>query len=558
LVAGVAWAATNWLTPGSGQGLSTSTSLSEQVNSACNSSTTGTSCGTSNILPTSGSSATATAKNTGVAATDEALTAASCSAATVTDTDATPTVVHGDFTAASYQVSGPLSGDAVSFDGSTTWLSTGGGSVIGPQTFTLLAWFKTSAASPGPILNFADAQSPSATNHHDRSLWIDASGDLVAGSAPNSNLEEAVGSTAVNNGAWHFAAVTDSATSLTLYLVGSQQASNSSGAGAQNYDGWWSVGGGKLSGWSNTPTLNGSGAAYFNGSLAGVAVIPSALTSTQISTLHSEASYAAYASAVAAYSPSHYWGLQDAAPTPATGSTATLPGQETAAFADLSSNANTATPYGGVETASSGPLGAGGAATFDGNSGYLETANSATAPQTFTQLAWFKTSGGVSNGQMVISLIDNQVPALHGAQDRAVWINPSGTVTAYVYPGSSQSITTSAGYANGSWHLLAVTPFLIRIRPLHRRDPAGVEFRCHVGPDLQHRLLGDGQRRQWGGHGRIPVGGGGPPDRTHIHPDLLPLQLLHLLGLHHHGAGRQPDLLLAPDVGNPGLPRRLG
>jgi hypothetical protein len=375
----------------------------------------------------------------------------------VTDTNSTPTIAHGSFTSSSYQAGGPLSGEAVTFDGSTTWFGTGNGSVDGPQNFTLLAWFKTTASSPGPIISFADAVGPSTTNHHDRSLWIDTSGDLVAAVAPAANMKEAVGATAVNDGNWHLAAVTDSSTNgLTLYLDGSSQATNSSATGAQSYAGWWSVGGGKLSGWSNTPTLNGSGAAYFNGSLAGVAVIPSVLTGAQVSTLHGEASYSAYATAVAAYSPSHYWGLQDAAPTPSSGSTATLPGQETSVFSDLSSNANTATPYGGVTASTAGPLSAGGSATFDGSSGYLETASSATAPQTFTQLVWFKTAASGLT-QLMVWMGDHQDPLAGAAQDRLVLVTGSGAVSAYVNNGSPQFITSSSTYNDGNWHLAATT-----------------------------------------------------------------------------------------------------
>lgn len=422
------------------------------VNSTCTATALATGCGSSNLLAANGATSTATITDSGTVANSYALTATSCGAATLADTAGTQTVAHGSFNASSYQTSGPLSGKALSFDGSTNWLGTGGTAATGLQTFTELAWFKTSTSMAGLIMTFQQAQV--GGTRHDRSLWV-YSGNLYAGVAPSSNLQEVTGSTAVSDGAWHLAAVTDSPTNgIKLYVDGTLIGSNATGAGAQSYTGWWAVGAGKLSGWSNEPTnANANGYSFFTGSLAGVAVLPSELSAANISTLHSESSLANYTTAVAGYSPTHYWGLQDAAPTPATATTATLPGQ-TAAYPDLSGTADDATATGGVSTAGSGPLSAGASATFDGSTGYLTTASSESAPTTFTELAWFKTTA--SGYQPILWFGDNASPLSTSASDRLLGLT-NGAAGEYVWNGSAHLVTTPSSYNDGAWHLAAAT-----------------------------------------------------------------------------------------------------
>lgn len=422
------------------------------VNSTCTVTALATGCGSSNLLAANGATSTATITDSGTVANSYALTATSCGAATLADTAGTQTVAHGSFNASSYQTSGPLSGKALSFDGSTNWLGTGGTAATGLQTFTELAWFKTSTSMAGLIMTFQQAQV--GGTRHDRSLWV-YSGNLYAGVAPSSNLQEVTGSTAVSDGAWHLAAVTDSPTNgIKLYVDGTLIGSNATGAGAQSYTGWWAVGAGKLSGWSNEPTnANAGGYSFFTGSLAGVAVLPSELSAANISTLHSESSLANYTTAVAGYSPTHYWGLQDAAPTPATATTATLPGQ-TAAYPDLSGTADDATATGGVSTAGSGPLSAGASATFDGSTGYLTTASSESAPTTFTELAWFKTTA--SGYQPILWFGDNASPLSTSASDRLLGLT-NGAAGEYVWNGSAHLVTTPSSYNDGAWHLAAAT-----------------------------------------------------------------------------------------------------
>jgi hypothetical protein len=455
--------ASNWsaaLVAGS-HGEAQSGDVSETVNSTCTATSPSTQCGTTDLVPVAGSTSTATVKDTGTGPLSYGLSDINCGAVTISDGSSNLTVAHGSFSSANFGVAGPLGGSAISFDGSTDWLGTGGAGAAGPQIYTQLAWFKTSSAVGGPILSFSNALTPGSAANMDRHLWVDNAGYLVAG-VFTTTYEEVVDTTAkVNNGAWHLAAVTLSSAGFKLYVDGTLLTTNAATTSAYTYpSAWWSVASANLAGWTNSPTATNGNLSFFNGSLAGVAVLPTALTAGQISTLYSAGTMASYASDVAGDStPTYYWGMQDAAPTPATASTAGLPGQSTTTYPDLSGNANNANVNGGVTASGSGPLSSGGSATFNGSSGYLTTTNSVTAPQTYTQLAWFKTSGTGAIQPIFWFGADNNDPMTNGnAQDRLVFLNSSGNLVAYAYNGSAQFLTSSAGsFNNGSWNFVAVT-----------------------------------------------------------------------------------------------------
>jgi hypothetical protein len=204
--------------------------------------------------------------------------------------------------------SGPLSATGSAyFVGTEGILTAAGTAQTGPQTYTQLAWVKTT--SDGVIMSFANSTPPGSTSADwDRHLWIDPSGYVVAGVYPSS-FQTVTSTSTVNNGAWHFVAATVSSAGLKLYVDGTLQATDSSGTSAQTYSGYWSIGAGKLSSWADTPTLNSAGDGFLNGSLAGVAVLPSALTGAQISALYSAANFNVYSGTVINDGPSEYWPL---------------------------------------------------------------------------------------------------------------------------------------------------------------------------------------------------------------------------------------------------------
>ena len=204
----------------------------------------------------------------------------------------------------SYQAAGPLGGKAVTLTSSSGSFDTLNSST-GPATFTQVAWFKTTTS--GSILSFANTYASSGVASWDRMIWIDATGHVVAGVYPNAVKElKSIGT--YNDGAWHFVAVTLSSTAgFSLYVDNAPAVSSSSVTSAQAYSGYWHIGWSNApSGWTDPPTNN-----FFVGSLAGIGVLPTALTGSAISALYASATLSAYSSAVDGHSPTAYWSLGD-------------------------------------------------------------------------------------------------------------------------------------------------------------------------------------------------------------------------------------------------------
>jgi hypothetical protein len=95
-----------------------------------------------------------------------------------------------------------------------------------------------------------------------------------------------------NDGQWHYVVATYDATNTTgpneaLYVDG-QLIGTTTSSSAQSYTGYWRVGGDNLNGWNLDPWgSNSQGTTqphsyYFNGTVADVAVYPTALAAAQV------------------------------------------------------------------------------------------------------------------------------------------------------------------------------------------------------------------------------------------------------------------------------------
>jgi len=222
----------------------------------------------------------------------------------------TPTLESGATVAAT---GGPLGGPTIDLGSTDGWVETAT-QPTPPQTFTQLAWFN--ATGPGGIMAFAAPQGTTGTSTHDRMIWVDAAGNVVAGVYPGTSgpTEEIASSgTDYADGQWNLVAVTLSPSGFDLYVNGVLAASNTSVTSAQtNNDGYWDLGWFDGGGWPDTDTSSTSTTPisdYLPGSLSGVAVLPTALSSSQISSLYAQASYGAYASTVQSFSPSAFWSV---------------------------------------------------------------------------------------------------------------------------------------------------------------------------------------------------------------------------------------------------------
>ncbi len=191
------------------------------------------------------------------------------------------------------------------FDGTSGWIQTTN-QYANPQTFSIGGWFNTQPGSGGgTIIGFANSQANGGQATWDRNIWVDSTGHVVFGIYPGSTQEIASPGT-YDNGAWHFAVATLSAsTGMKLYVDGSLVATNPTVTTAQVYTGYWHIGwGNETIGWPDPPSQ-----AYFAGSLSNVMVFPTVLSQAAISALNGASSQTQFQSTVLADAPTSYWPL---------------------------------------------------------------------------------------------------------------------------------------------------------------------------------------------------------------------------------------------------------
>jgi hypothetical protein len=171
-------------------------------------------------------------------------------------------------------------GRAMTFNGTSGYLSSP--AVYGglPDTFTLSLWFRTTSTSGGKLIGFGSAQTGQSSNY-DRHVYMTDAGRLSFGVYSNGNRVVS-SSSAYNNGSWHLAVATMSTAGMRLYadgrLVGSDTTTTSGEAGSTAYV---RVAYDNLTFWENQPTSS-----YFGGSLDDAAYFTTALTATQVQSLY--------------------------------------------------------------------------------------------------------------------------------------------------------------------------------------------------------------------------------------------------------------------------------
>ncbi|MEU4017142.1 PKD domain-containing protein [Microbacterium sp. NPDC028030] len=138
-------------------------------------------------------------------------------------------------------------------------------------------WFKTNTTNGGKLIGYGSAASGDSTSY-DRHLYMTNNGRLVFGNYDGST-RTIQNNTALNNNAWHHAVATQSAAGMKLYVDGVLVASDASATTAENYLGYWRIGGDNLTSWPSAPSSK-----YFKGALDEVAVYPYALTQAQVQT----------------------------------------------------------------------------------------------------------------------------------------------------------------------------------------------------------------------------------------------------------------------------------
>lgn len=177
-------------------------------------------------------------------------------------------------------VAGAVAGDAdtaVTFPGTDAVPATTAGTAArAPQAFSVEAWFRTTSVRGGKIVGYGNRNTAASTTS-DRMLYLTNGGQLVLGVNPG-QVRTVTSPAAYNDGRWHHVVGTLGPDGLTLYVDGALVASRADTTRAQDYSGWWRVGGDAISAaWPSRPA-SGSLA----GSLDEVAVYPAALSAATV------------------------------------------------------------------------------------------------------------------------------------------------------------------------------------------------------------------------------------------------------------------------------------
>ena len=316
-----------------------------------------------------------------------------------------------------------------------------------PTTFTAETWFKTTTTSGGKLMGFGDKQLLSSLNY-DRHIYMTTAGRLIFGVNANSVKQTIQSPLAYNNGAWHHVAASQGPGGIALYVDGIRVARNTSVTTAQNYSGFWRVGGDNLANWTSRPTTD-----FWVGTLDETAVYPKALSGATITDHYQMGTGVVVPSTV----PTDFYGQTVYNDTPALYWRLGEPSGSRAA--DWSGNGATGTYAAGVARGVTGAVvgTTDKAVTFNGTStGRVATDDAVAAPSAYSLEAWVRTNTSV--GGRIIGFSNSQT-GTSTTSDRLVYMRNDGRITfgARTSGGVITSITSSAAYNNNVYHHVVAT-----------------------------------------------------------------------------------------------------
>ena len=327
---------------------------------------------------------------------------------------------------------------ASTFSGTATGLSSTRTAVAGPQTFSVSAWFRSTSTAGGKIVGFGSNRT-GTSGSYDRHLYMAPSGRVSFGVYPGSS-RILTSPTALNDGQWHQVVGTLSPAGQTFFVDGKKVGSDAGTTGAQDYQGYWRIGGDN----------NWDGAPFFQGDIDDVAVFPTALDRKQVdgqwvasgrATTLPTAPTDAYGARVFQDDPEAYFRLD--------GDGSRLAVDSSPAGVDgLASGGLTA---GGSSALSSGT---GTSAGFDGQSGGVATTTSYGSPDSYSLETWFSTT--TTQGGKLMGL-GNQQTGYSGNYDRHVYMEQDGRLQFGNWTGQMNLATSAASYNDGRWHHMVAT-----------------------------------------------------------------------------------------------------
>jgi PKD repeat protein len=342
-------------------------------------------------------------------------------------------------TGVTYGTPGSIVGDsttAATFDGTSNGLVASSGQVWGSNTFSIETWINTTSSSGGKIIGFGNNNTGTSSSY-DRHVYMNAQGNLLFGVYPNSPQVVQSAKT-YNDGQWHHVVATLGTSGMQLYVDGLSAGYNASVTTAQNYWGYWRIGGD--SSWS--------GDNFIKGSIGNTAIYPIALTKAQIQnhytlsgrTVNQPVAPAdAYGAAVFNLDPTLYYRLGESS-----GSVAKDSGQQ-GNPGIYDGNVTLGTPGAVRGTADTSALFTdGGVASGAASSGTT----------TYSTQIWFNTT--TTNGGKLTGFGSSQT-GNSSSYDRHVYMQNDGTLVFGTYTGQLNTVTSPLSYNDGKWHMATAT-----------------------------------------------------------------------------------------------------
>jgi hypothetical protein len=334
---------------------------------------------------------------------------------------------HGTYTnAPTLNQTGALNGDAnpaVTFDGTTEYVSVPYDSALNPGQVTLEAWAR-------PTGGTGTARTIAATQDTNKGYLLGIGTDdkwrFTIGTGAATTV---VTGPAVTLSSWVHVVGTYNGTTATLYVNGIS-AGTASVTGSANTTRPLGIG---------ATDAGGTWAGYFPGSIDEVALFASALSQSRV-----QAHYLlgrSYQDTVLDSGPVSFWRL----------------GESSGTSAADSKGSNTGTYTNGPTLGRAGGL-AGDADTsvnFDGSNDVLTTTSSISGPTTFSLEAWFNTT--TSSGGKIIGFEDSNTASDGPNYDRLIYMANDGTLVFAVWPGSNVTVQSGAAYKDGDWHQVVAT-----------------------------------------------------------------------------------------------------
>lgn len=345
------------------------------------------------------------------------------------------------------------SSTATTFSGSNSSFAASKASVVGPQTFSVEAWFKTSSTSGGKIVGFGD-KATGDSGSYDRHIYLSGTGRITFGVHPGGVRDVSTG-TGFNDGQWHHVVGTLGSAGQTLYVDGVRVGTRADATGAQAYTGYWRVGGDNVGGWPNT------GSGYLNGSITDVAVYDTVLTRDQVNA-HRVASGRTsalpaapadnYGKAVFDLDPTLYWRLGETS-----GTTAADAGRDGSpgTYNTAGTNSIQRNQAGALNGVSNGAIRFTSAKNFAGTWTNRQTVISNrqySNPTSYALEGWFKTTSTGGGKLIGFGNSNSNTTNASGSYDRHVYMDGSGKLMFGTYNGSSNILTAPGSYRDGAWH----------------------------------------------------------------------------------------------------------